>query len=237
MRTYQDFLDEPNRIKFIQEAIADHRNSPEYKIAVDADEYDAQRNVTVNSTVKSLYNISRKFDEKTGHESMGYVKTDDTFSSNHHIASNFFHRLNTERCTYSLGNGVAFDGENVKEKLGDKFDTSLFNAAYCALKHGVSFGFWNVDKLQIFKRSTCPEGVIRVNPGDLILPANALLPLEGFQQGEDICTAGVRIADRVVVSFVLLAPDDVKPAVSIDGQAKSGLPGIDSRKRDDCHLL
>lgn len=150
MRTYQDFLDEPNKIKFIQEAIADHRNSPEYKIAVDADEYDAQRNVTVNSTVKSLYNISRKFDEKTGRESMGYVETDDTFSSNHHIASNFFHRLNTERCTYSLGNGVAFDGENVKEKLGDKFDTNLFNAAYCALKHGVSFGFWNVDRLHVF---------------------------------------------------------------------------------------
>lgn len=153
MKTFQDFqkaVANGETIRFIQEAIAEHRNSPEYKIAVDADEYDAQRNVTINATVKSLYNISRRFDEKTGRESMGVRETDDRISSNHHIASNFFHRLNTERCTYSLGNGVSFEDEGTKEKLGDKFDTNLSDAAYKALKHGVSFGFWNVDRLHVF---------------------------------------------------------------------------------------
>lgn len=153
MKTFQDFekaVARGEQIKFIQDAIADHRNSPEYKIAVDADEYDAQRNVTINSTIKSLYNISRRYDERTGRESMGVMETDDKLSSNHHIASNFFHRLNTERCTYSLGNGVTFNVDGVKEKLGPKFDTDLSNAAYKALKHGVSFGFWNVDRLHVF---------------------------------------------------------------------------------------
>ena len=153
MKTFQDFQEavaNGETIGFIQQAIADHRNSPEYKIACDADEYDAQRNVTINATAKKLYNISRRYDEKNGRESMGYVETDDTLSSNHHIASNFFHRLNTERCTYSLGNGVSFEQDSTKEKLGYKFDTNLSNVAYNALKHGVSFGFWNVDRLYVF---------------------------------------------------------------------------------------
>lgn len=153
MKTFQEFQKavlNGEKIKFIQEAIADHRNSPEYKIACDADEYDAQRNVTINATVKSLYNISRRYDERTGRESMGVYETDDKLSSNHHIASNFYHRLNTERCTYSLGNGVSFENDGVKEKLGAKFDTNLSDAAYKALKHGVSFGFWNVDRLYVF---------------------------------------------------------------------------------------
>lgn len=153
MKTFQEFqkaVANGDKIKFIQEAIADHRGSPEYKIACDADEYDAQRNVTINSTVKSLYNISRRYDEKTGRETMGVIETDDTISSNHHIASNFFHRLNTQRCTYSLGNGVTFDETGVKDKLGIKFDANLSDAAYKALKHGVSFGFWNVDQLHVF---------------------------------------------------------------------------------------
>ena len=153
MYTFQDFqkaVVNGEKIKFIQDAISDHRNSAEYKIACDADEYDAQRNVTINATVKSLYNISRRFDERTGRESMGVYETDDKLSSNHHIASNFYHRLNTERCMYSLGNGVSFENDGVKEKLGDKFDTNLSDAAYKALKHGVSFGFWNVDRLHVF---------------------------------------------------------------------------------------
>ena len=153
MKTFQEFqkaVSNGDKIKFIQEAIADHRSSPEYKIACDADEYDAQRNVTINSTVKSLYNISRRYDEKTGRETMGVIETDDTIASNHHIASNFFHRLNTQRCTYSLGNGVTFDETGVKDKLGIKFDANLSDAAYKALKHGVSFGFWNVDRLHVF---------------------------------------------------------------------------------------
>lgn len=79
------------------------------------------------------------------------MAAEDFTASNNRIASNFFKRLNTQRCTYSLGNGVTFNTEGVKEKLGDKFDTDLYLLAYAALEHGVSFGFWNVDRLHIFK--------------------------------------------------------------------------------------
>lgn len=153
MLTFQDFTDAVQRgdtLKFIRDAIQEHRNSDAYKIAVDADEYDAQRNVTINETVKRLYSISSGIDEKTCAEEMSVGQHTDTTASNHHIASNFFHRLNTQRVTYSLGNGVTFDTDGVKDKLGDKYDTDLSEMAYDALKHGVSFGFWNVDRLHVF---------------------------------------------------------------------------------------
>ena len=150
--TFQDFQTAVSRgqtIDFIQKAIAEHRNSAAYKIAVDADEYDAQRNVTVNSVIKSLYDISSAVDKETGLERMGIRKKTDSTASNHHIASNFFHRLNNDRVAYSLGNGVTFDTD-VKDALGPKFDTDLFNAGKLALKHGVAFCFWNVDRMHVF---------------------------------------------------------------------------------------
>lgn len=152
MLTFQDFqkaVERGQTIEFIQNAIAEHRNSAAYKIAVDADEYDAQRNVTVNSVIKSLYDISSNIDKETGVERMGVRQKTDTTASNHHIASNFFHRLNTDRAAYSLGNGVTFDTD-VKDKLGPKFDTDLFKAGKLALKHGVTFCFWNVDRMHVF---------------------------------------------------------------------------------------
>lgn len=140
MYTYQEFQTAVNSgrgLAFVGEAIRDHIASPEYKQAVVADEYDAQRNKTIMETVKYIYSLSGK-------------QTVDFTASNNRIASNFFHRLNTQRCTYSLGNGLTFSEDSTKEKLGPKFDTDLFVLAGYALKHGVSFGFWNMDRLHVF---------------------------------------------------------------------------------------
>lgn len=142
MLTYQDFLnvkaeDVPG---FVLGAIGLHKHSKEYKIAKDADEYDRQNNLTINNYVRNIFSL-------TG------APIEDFTASNNKIASNFFHRLNTQRCTYSLGNGVYFaddEEERIKSALGSKFDTDLYNAGYSALIHGVSFGFWNADRLYVF---------------------------------------------------------------------------------------
>lgn len=136
MQTYQDFIKAANRIAFIQNAIGKHRVSDEYKLAVIADEYDRQQNTTVTAALRKIYQANG-------------METVDFTASNNRIASNFFRRLNTQRAAYSLGNGITFDTD-VKEKLGEKFDTTLFNAGYKALIHGVTFGFWNVDRLHVF---------------------------------------------------------------------------------------
>ena len=140
MQTYQDFIEATGKgrlLPFLRKAINQHRDSDAYKIAVIADDYDAQRNTTINRAVQTIYSLNG-------------MKNVDFTASNNRIASNFFSRLNTQRCTYLLGNGVTFDADGVKEKLGTDFDTDLYRLAYKALIHGVSFGFWNVDRLHIF---------------------------------------------------------------------------------------
>lgn len=151
MLTYQDFLEESDKISFIGKAINQHISSEDYKIAKTADKYDRQKNETI-------YNYVRMIFSGTGSEVVDFT------AANNKIASNFFNRLNTQRCVYSLGNGVSFtehkekavvDGvektiDRTKEMLGQDFDTALKDGAYKALIHKVSFGFWNFDKLFIF---------------------------------------------------------------------------------------
>lgn len=154
MKTFQDFqaaVAAGETIDFLCQAINEHRSSPDYRIALDADEYEAQRNVTIRDWVKYLYTMDGR-------------KVVDYTASNNRLANNFFHRLNTQRRTYSLGNGVSFTNveevsENgikrqrdiTKEYLGNDFDTMLDTAAYFALIHRASFIFWNYDHGDVFK--------------------------------------------------------------------------------------
>lgn len=141
MITFQDFLRWQGSIAgFVDMAIGQHKSSELYEIAKIADLYDKQKNKTINEYVRTLYTMSG-------------TPVEDYTATNSKIASNFFRRLNTQRCTYSLGNGIYFsDDENntAKEKLGDAFDKAVFDAGYFALIHGISFGFWNIDNLHIF---------------------------------------------------------------------------------------
>ena len=144
--TYQDLEQAQNRAKFIQGAIARHKSSDGYLIAVDADLYDRQLNKTINEYVQVMFTASGN-------------PVEDFTASNNKIASNFFNRLNTQRCMYSLGNGISFvhpdedqaAPDDVKERLGEDFDHEIKEAAYHALIHGVSFVFWNLDRVHCFK--------------------------------------------------------------------------------------
>lgn len=152
MLTYQDFLEENDKQSFIATAIRQHTSSEMYRMALSADNYDRQKNETIYNYVRTILTASG-------------TEVEDFTAANNRIASNFFHRLNTQRCTYSLGNGVSFtqhkekrideDGmetvvDLTKEMLGPDFDTDLKDGAYKALIHGLSFGFWNLNKLYIF---------------------------------------------------------------------------------------
>lgn len=145
--TYQDFQEAPDKVKFLQTAIEQYRSSDEYKFALEADEYYAQRNVAILESVKKLYNM-------TGSAVPDYT------ASNIQLCSNFLHRLITQRLTYSLGNGISFANakqdnqrghkDKTKEAVGQDFDTFVFLTAKKALLHGVSYGFWNKDRGHVF---------------------------------------------------------------------------------------
>lgn len=144
--TFQDLEAADDLSMFIKSAIDRHRSSNAYRIAQTADLYDRQLNATIGSYVKTLYTLTGE-------------KVRDPTATTSRIACNFFNRLNTQRVMYSLGNGVSFlqpdekvaDGDRVKESLGEFFDHDVTDAAYYALIHGVSYPFWNLDRLHVFK--------------------------------------------------------------------------------------
>lgn len=146
MYTYQDLVGphEEGLSKFVSQAIGRHESSRAVRTARVADLYDRQLNKTINEYVRTLFTL-------------GGSEVEDYTASNSKIASNFFNALNTQRVQYSLGNGVSFmqpdeEGEDAtKEALGKYFDHDVAEAAYYACIHGVSFPFWNLDRLHVFR--------------------------------------------------------------------------------------
>ena len=124
-------------IAFILDAIADHKNSDLYKTAVDAQLYYEGENPTINKYEKIIYDMQG-------------IAQKDMYSANHKIASRFFGFAVDQEASYLLGNGVTFGEESTKEKLGKSFDKNVRKAAEYALIGGVSFGFWNFDRVVIF---------------------------------------------------------------------------------------
>ena len=124
MLTFQDF--EQLGAALIPRIITEHQQSELYQTALTANDYDRQKNTTIYNYIQTLFSI-------TGEKLIDFTAT------NNRIASNFFHRLNIQRCSYSLGNGIMFGEhtEAIKKKLGVRFDTDAKRCAYNALIHGV----------------------------------------------------------------------------------------------------
>lgn len=140
MVTYNDLLTaiNENQLKdFIRGTIGKHKTSEEYQTALVADEYNRRLNRTIIEYQKLLYTMAGK-------------AVPDNYSANYKLRSNFFNRFVTQQNQYLLGNGVTWTKEDTADKLGKDFDNKLEDAGEKALVHSVSFGFWNLDKLQIF---------------------------------------------------------------------------------------
>lgn len=150
--TFQDFEQhEQDRAKWLGQAISQYMRSDDYKMALEADQYEKQLNTTIMNYVRMVYDI-------TG------VSSPDFASTNNRIASNFFHRLNTQRCAYTLGNGVSFASKTVerqadmtsrvidktKEEMGKDFDNIVYETAYYALIHGWCYTFDNDGEYHVF---------------------------------------------------------------------------------------
>lgn len=146
MRTYQDFeaaVAAGKFTDFVQTVIKDHQQSELYTTAVDADAYDHQRNTTIMAFRDLIMDSLRE-----------------QIQSDIKIPCNLFHRLNKQRCSYLLGNGISFtrkEERNVngrlvrvdvnREALGSSFDADVYTWGYNALIHGVSFGYWTPNRI------------------------------------------------------------------------------------------
>lgn len=150
--TFQEFeKHESDRAKWLGSAIAQYMRSDEYKLAQEADLYDRQMNTRIKEVERYIYDLAGK-------------KTRDFTKQNNQIPSNFFHRLITQRVSYSLGNGVSFANktqerqadqtlvvqDTTKDALGNTFDDILFRTGYYAVKHGVCYCYDNDGEYHVF---------------------------------------------------------------------------------------
>lgn len=144
MITYQDLLlvadDDTKKMDFVRKCIREHQANDDTAIAETAELYYRHKNKTINEFKKWIYLVTGK-------------KVEDTISANYKIGSNIFRRLVDTEVHFSLGNGATFDKEETKAKLGNDFDDKLKDGGTWALVQKVSFGFWNLDHIEIFKLS------------------------------------------------------------------------------------
>lgn len=122
---------------FVLSAISEHKLSEQYKIARDAELYARGRNATIMNYQKLLYTLTGQ-------------AVPDNYSANHKCASGFFKRFVTQETAYLLGNGITFEEEKTKDKLGKDIDSVLYKGAKSALIQSVSFGFYNKDHVEMY---------------------------------------------------------------------------------------
>lgn len=141
IKTYQDLLDigenEKARMDFVLSAIQEHKQSEQYRVARDAELYYKHQNPTIMRFQKFVHNQFGK-------------KVPDVWSANNKIASNWYNYFTTQGIQYLLGNGVSFNDDGTKDKLGKTFDRRIKEISTHAKNGGVAFGFWNKDHLEVF---------------------------------------------------------------------------------------
>ena len=148
MRTFQNLAalgeSEERRKKFVFDAIEEHKDSAAYKMASIAEKYYAKKNVTIMAFQKVLYNMHGQ-------------AVPDMWSANYKLRTHFFRRFVIQEVQYVLANGVTFQEDDTKEKLGRAFDTQLQKAAKKAKVDSVSFLFWNHDHVEVFCFADTPQ--------------------------------------------------------------------------------
>lgn len=141
MKTFEDLqtiTEETERQAFVLAAIREHKAGELYQDAVTAYDYFRKRNVTIREYQKLLYTITGE-------------AVPDNYSANYKLTNAFFPIFVKQENSHLLGNGVTFGEDGTKEKLGDDFDMILMKAGEYALWGGVSFGFFNLDHVDVFK--------------------------------------------------------------------------------------
>jgi len=141
MITYQDLLavgeNDRARIDFVRQIINGHTASRIYRKAQIALDYYKHQNRTIVNYQKLLYTVTGQ-------------AVPDTYSANYKLSSNFFKRFVTQETQFLLGNGIQWDNDEPKKRLGNDFDTRLQEIGKDALMQGVAFGFFNYDHMEVF---------------------------------------------------------------------------------------
>lgn len=122
---------------FVLRAINDHKNSELYKTAETADTYYRCKNKTTMEYQRTYTTVE------------GAV-VPDNYTATHRSCSNFYYLVVTQPVQFLLGNGAKWGKDETAKRLGKDFDNRLQEMGCAARNGGVSFGFFNLDHLEVF---------------------------------------------------------------------------------------
>lgn len=144
--TYQDYVRAPDKAALLLQAVACFRRSPEFLAALEASRYFRGENPTVAH--KTILR-ARKLETRTP-DGRKRVRAGTEDVIGHRIGSSFLFRFITQQNQYLLSEGVTLPS-HIKRRLGDDFDHQLSRLGEFALLHGVSYGYWNADHLEVLE--------------------------------------------------------------------------------------
>lgn len=141
MITFQDLEENRADLKqYVYKAIDEYRGSIAYFNALDGINYSTGKNTVIMAYKKLLYTITGE-------------AVADNFSANHKCPSNHLQRLARQEASFLLSNGVQFDNDSTKKKLGKNIDSVLYMAGKNAIIQGAVYGFFNYDHVDYFTAS------------------------------------------------------------------------------------
>lgn len=129
---------ETSIMQFVRQVIDDHKGSDLYRDGDVSGRYARQENVEAINREKLYRDIAGRL-------------VNNNWTPCHRMRSKLFGVLATQENSFLLGNGLTLDKQKNKEKLGKDFDIKLLQAGYAALTQTVSYLFWNLDHIEIFK--------------------------------------------------------------------------------------
>ena len=150
--TFQDWLaaSEADRLKLLEIIVNGYRSSEDFTAARTAEDYFRATRTAVASKVMLR---TRKIEtrDESGRRRVR-AGTEDVIGNR--IRSNFLFRFVTQQNQFLLANGVTLEDEAAKKRLGMGFDKAVEKTGEKALLHGVCWGYWNLDHLEVLPAYT-----------------------------------------------------------------------------------
>jgi len=145
--TYQDWLAAADRDRLLLTAIDRYKASRDFRQALEAGDYFRGCNAAVaRKTILRARKIETR--DASGRKRIR-AGTEDVVGNR--IGSGFLFRFITQQNQFLLANGCILRDSETKARLGADFDHQLAALGERALIHGVSWGFWNVDHLEVLE--------------------------------------------------------------------------------------